>query len=237
MEVINCASYPDGARDSRLIHHDLESTAVRDCTDEALIFHLAATADRPTFNLLFEEVFNRYNGRIEKWCYKVVRDRDAALDLTQEVLVKAFRCIHTFRGDSRLSTWLYAIARNQCLNSLKKAKHKNSERALTGSPKEIPSREEDALSALSRTQSYQEMLRVLGSILTPVEVEVFALHYVQELTLPAITRRLMLTNASGAKAYMVSARRKLKFWGRGYKVRKHNLIAFIDVATERKKAA
>jgi hypothetical protein len=71
-------------------------------------------------------------------------------------------------------------------------------------------------SALERTQSFQHILRFLGSILTPMEVRVLTLHYVHDLTVPAITRRLMLSNPSGAKAYIVSAHRKLKVLAQNY---------------------
>jgi hypothetical protein len=45
--------------------------------------------------------------------------------------------------------------------------------------------------------------------LTDIESQVFTLHYAEELPLDAITRLLKLENASGAKAYIVSAKRKL----------------------------
>jgi len=46
--------------------------------------------------------------------------------------------------------------------------------------------------------------------LTPMEIRILTLHYMHELTLPDITRNLMLSNRSGAKAYLVRAQRKLK---------------------------
>ena len=43
-------------------------------------------------------------------------DRDEALDLSQEVFLRVFRTIHTFRGQSALRTWIYRIAINQARN-------------------------------------------------------------------------------------------------------------------------
>ena len=45
-------------------------------------------------------------------------------DLTQEAFLKAYRNIHTFRGDSSLYTWTYRIARNVCLDALRKRKYR-----------------------------------------------------------------------------------------------------------------
>ena len=51
----------------------------------------------------------------------MVRGEDA-YDITQDVFIKALRAIPSFRGDSKVSTWLYTIARHTCLNYIR---HKN----------------------------------------------------------------------------------------------------------------
>ena len=65
---------------------------------------------------LFSEIFRRYHTRVTAWCFRLTRNRARALDLAQEVFFKAYRHRHGFRGDSRFSTWLYAITRNHCLS-------------------------------------------------------------------------------------------------------------------------
>jgi hypothetical protein len=54
------------------------------------------------------------------------------------------------------------------------------------------------------------MWSIVDETLTTMEKRVMALHYGHELTLDAITRACHLSNASGAKAYIVNAKRKLK---------------------------
>lgn len=49
---------------------------------------------------------------------RMLADREEALDLSQEVYVHVFAHLDTFRGDSRLSTWILRIAKNLCLNRL-----------------------------------------------------------------------------------------------------------------------
>jgi RNA polymerase sigma-70 factor (ECF subfamily) len=187
----------------------LAATAASDLPDRLLMTLLAAAADRETVNRLFQEVFNRYNERVGRWCYRITRNRDRSLDLTQEVFLNAFRSRHTFRGESRLSTWLYAITRNHCLNTLKKWKTEPDDN-VSASPYLLLRRKstDDAHVAIERAQSYQQVSRYINAILTPLEVRVIVLHYVHEFTLSAITRHLVLSNRSGAKAYIVSARRK-----------------------------
>jgi hypothetical protein len=64
--------------------------------------------------------------------------------------------------------------------------------------------------AMERDQSFRNMWSLIQTTLTPKEVRVMALHYGHGLPFALITRQMMLTNPSGAKAYIVNARRKLK---------------------------
>ncbi|MFM2123592.1 MAG: hypothetical protein RL328_43, partial [Acidobacteriota bacterium] len=63
--------------------------------------------------------------------------------------------------------------------------------------------------AFELEQSRQSNWRVILDTLDPTEARVMLLHYGQELPLNDVSRMLGLTNKSGAKAYIVSARRKL----------------------------
>ncbi len=72
------------------------------------------------FNLLVRE----YQERIYWHVRKMVIDHDDANDLVQEIFVKVWKNLSKFREDSRLYTWLYRIATNECLNFLKKKKRR-----------------------------------------------------------------------------------------------------------------
>src|SRR2546423_9785790 len=67
-----------------------------------------------------DELFRRHQPRIIRWCCRFTRDREAAFDLSQEILLRAYRNIEAYRGECRFSTWLYVIARNQCMSALQK---------------------------------------------------------------------------------------------------------------------
>jgi len=194
--------------------------------DQVLMTRLATALDRDTVDTYFEEIFKRYRERVTSWCYKTTKDRDRALDLTQEVFLKAFRNVRTFRGDSQLSTWLYVIARNHCLNAVKKRRTEPDDRAIRQYAP-LLAVTDDVHSTLEHVQAYQQVHRFLCSILTPMEVRILTLHYVHDLTLPAITRHLLLPNPSGAKAYVVSARRKLKAAVQNYTLNRDTVAAHL----------
>ena len=68
----------------------------------------------------FDEIMIRYERQIYRICYRFVENRDDAMDLGQEVFIKAFEHLATFRRESSLKTWLYRIAMNHCINHVKK---------------------------------------------------------------------------------------------------------------------
>ena len=67
----------------------------------------------------FEALVRRYQGWVFTLALRMVGDRAEAEDLAQDVFLKAYRGLRGFKGASRFSTWLYAIASHHCLNHLK----------------------------------------------------------------------------------------------------------------------
>jgi RNA polymerase sigma-70 factor (ECF subfamily) len=76
----------------------------------------------------FEELVERYHGKIYGLTYNMTSNREDAEDLTQEVFVKAFEALPRFKGKSSFYTWLYRIAVNKTINYRKK---RNRKRALS----------------------------------------------------------------------------------------------------------
>ncbi len=64
----------------------------------------------------FDLVVERYRRPIYQLCYRFVGSHEDASDLTQDVFLRAFRGLKSFRGQAALSTWLYRIGVNVCLN-------------------------------------------------------------------------------------------------------------------------
>jgi RNA polymerase sigma-70 factor (ECF subfamily) len=64
----------------------------------------------------FSSLVVTYERRIFQLVWRMLGSKEEAEDLTQEVFVQVFRSIHTFRGESKLGTWLYRIAVNLAKN-------------------------------------------------------------------------------------------------------------------------
>src|SRR5262249_34451663 len=65
------------------------------------------------------ELVGSYGRRVYALVFRMLGRRDEAEDLAQEVFVQVFKAIDQFRGDSKLSTWIYRIAVNLCKNRTK----------------------------------------------------------------------------------------------------------------------
>jgi RNA polymerase sigma-70 factor, ECF subfamily len=67
----------------------------------------------------FEELVVTWQDRLYDFCVRLLADREEAHDVVQDIFVSAHQHVRHFREDSRLSTWLFRMARNHCLNRLK----------------------------------------------------------------------------------------------------------------------
>lgn len=72
--------------------------------------------------LAFNLIVKNYSERIYHHIRRFVYSHDDADDLTQEVFIKIWAALPSYRGDAQLFTWIYRIATNQALNFLRKQK-------------------------------------------------------------------------------------------------------------------
>ncbi len=79
--------------------------------------------DSDAFRLIFE----RYSRPVISFIFDMVNDRGLAEELTQETFVRAYRAIRTMRKDTKLSTWLFGIARNVARESIRARIRANSQ--------------------------------------------------------------------------------------------------------------
>lgn len=87
-------------------NHLNENQAIRDC-QEGRIRGLRV-------------LYDRYKDRVFRTCLRILGDRHAAEDTTQEIFLRVFSKASSFNGRSAFSTWLYRLAVNHSLNALQK---------------------------------------------------------------------------------------------------------------------
>jgi RNA polymerase sigma-70 factor, ECF subfamily len=70
----------------------------------------------------FNEIVGRYKGKIYAYILRMTGSAEDAEDLTQEVFVKMYTSVHTFRAEASVSTWLFRIAGNLCIDAFRRKK-------------------------------------------------------------------------------------------------------------------
>ncbi len=142
----------------------------------------------------FEELVGRYQRMIHALTYRMTGSMADAEDLAQEIFIRAYRQIGSFRGEAKFSSWLYRIGVNNCLN-WKKSKGRreqldqewaDSRQMTTGKNDELAAKVQEALLRLHAKQraaviltvfeemNHAEAARLLNCSETTISWRVFA---------------------------------------------------------------
>lgn len=71
---------------------------------------------------IYKYVYDQYARMVYSVCFRMTGNKEEAEDVTQDVFIKVFNSINSFREDSKLSTWIYQITVNACLNKVRRKK-------------------------------------------------------------------------------------------------------------------
>ncbi len=177
----------------------------RPLSDEQL-FALAREEKSPAANEAASALLGRYQERVYRWCYGRVGNHEQAQDLAQDVLLSAHRSLHRFDGQARFSTWLFAIARNRCLNALRRPHLFEEGLEMEEFADGRQSQEE----RLVQDQDEDRLLALIREHLPPLDRKVLWLRCFDKVPVDGITRLLEITDASGARGILQRARRRLR---------------------------
>jgi RNA polymerase sigma-70 factor (ECF subfamily) len=180
-------------------------------SDEEIVREARAARQDPELAARHLDVlFRRYQSRVAAWCLRISGRREEAADLAQEVFVRVYERLDTFRFESSFATWLYLVTRsvtiNRSISNRRRDADSIDEEGFLEPAAPGPSVEEGVGQALL----VEQLRAAIASDLEPLEARILHLHFVDGLTLSAIDQLLGLGNKSGARAYLVSAKRKLQ---------------------------
>jgi len=105
----------------------------------------------------FEEIYSLYSPQIFRVCMGYVNDHDQAKDLTQETFISVWKNLAGFRNQSKISTWIFRIATNNCLRAIEKSKRV----VITELPFHLP--------AAPQEESQEEKLAFLYKAISELE--------------------------------------------------------------------
>lgn len=153
-----------------------------------------------------EEIYKKYSQKIYKYLYGLINDVELAQELMQETFYSAIKGIDTFKGNSKISVWLYEIAKNKWKNYLRE----NSKRKTVffNDSKEIEKSafEDEPLEQLSSKSEVLDLYKAIHNLEEEVR-EVFYLRIKGELSFKEIAE---ITGKSEEWARVNFYRGKLK---------------------------
>jgi len=174
--------------------------------DEHLLRIAQSEGDAARRRAAATELVTRYRDAVYLWCFRYTRDRDHALDLSQDVMATVWEKIGTFEGRSKFSSWLFAVTRNRCIDASRRVDLLEDEFELgeIRDPSPLP----DAMLEAGRDEDW--LLRTIRAELEPQEQQAIWLRCVERMPVDDVTRILGVDGASGARAVLQRARRKLR---------------------------
>lgn len=152
------------------------------------------------------ELLRRYRDAVYWWCLRYTRDPERALDLSQDVLLTVWERIGSFEGRSKFSSWIFTIARNRCIDASRRVDILGDDEVSD----EIPDPVLLADVMVQQEQDEARLLQTIRAALDPVEQDVVWLRCCERIRMEDITAQLGIDGATGARAVLQRARRKLR---------------------------
>ena len=152
---------------------------------------------------------NRYQNYVFTLSLRIVKNREDAEEVAQDVFIKAYKYLADFRGASRFTTWLYTIVNNTCISFLRKKKldiHSlDNEKVF-----ELADNQDSGLRAnLIEQKSKLGMVNKAIGLLNPDDAKIITLFYKAEQSLEE-TAQVLGIEVNAAKVRLHRARTRLK---------------------------
>lgn len=152
---------------------------------------------------------NRYQNYVFTLTLRMIKNREDAEEVAQDIFIKAYRSLPNFRGDSKFSTWLYTIVNTTCITFLRKKKL-NVHSLDDEKHFEVADNIDSGMRANQVEQkSRATMVSSAISLLSPDDAEVVTLFYKAEQSLEEIATVLGI-EVNTAKVRLHRARTRLK---------------------------
>jgi RNA polymerase sigma-70 factor (ECF subfamily) len=152
-------------------------------------------------------LLQRHTRKVYVWCRRYSLSDEEARDLSQDVLLQAYRGLAAYNHRSRFTSWLFSVTRNRCLSHVRRRPPRP---ATEVDPDSLPADGLDPEDALLEHLDLEALGNLIRQELDPTEQEVVWLRCVERMSIRHINTVLGLQNTSGARAVLQRARRKLR---------------------------
>lgn len=162
----------------------------------------------------FKYLVDTYQDKVYNTALGIVQNAEDAEDVAQEVFIQVYRSIHSFKGEAKLSTWLYRIATTRALDLLRNRKSKKRAgiiQRLFGDGNEpifeIPDFHHPGV-ALDRKENAAKLFRAISQLPENQKIA-FTLHKLEDLSYQEVSE-VMSTSVSAVESLLHRAKQNLK---------------------------
>ncbi len=153
-------------------------------------------------------LYNRYYNKVYNKSYSFTRNRDDAFDIAQDVLMKAFSNIESFKGSSKFSTWLFSITKNHCISRLSRSTHECSLDSISTYKLHEPEFDDEGFEARNIREGMELKLDEFLNKLPEKDRKILELKYLNDYSVNDLQGEFKLS-ASAVKMRLLRARQKL----------------------------
>lgn len=152
----------------------------------------------------FSELVERYKDLVYGLLYRMTPDKSAVEDLAQDVFLKIHRGIPYFRGEARLSTWIFRIIRNVCAQEYGRRPDVALDDNRLGAPRQVGSPDR----AFAQIETRDRLDKAMARLPEPQRLLVAA-HYMQGVQYEALAESLDIPLGT-VKTHLYRAKRRLR---------------------------
>lgn len=171
--------------------------------DDQYIINQILGGDTQAFSVLVD----RYKDLVFTLALRMLKHREEAEEVSQDVFIKVYKSLHKFKGDSKLSTWVYKVTYNTCLDAIKKHKRKHKEVQIDKYDAYDIAFVDDALERLEKVDR-ENTIHACIDALASDDSFILTLYYFKELSLEEIAKITGL-KTNNVKVKLHRARKRL----------------------------
>ncbi len=157
----------------------------------------------------YATLVNRYQNYVFTLTLRMIKSREDAEEVAQDVFIKAYKYLADFKGASKFTTWLYTIVHNTCISFLRKKKldiHSlDNEKVFEAADNQDSGMRANMVEQKSKLAMVNESINLLN----PDDAQIITLFYKAEQSLEE-TARILGIETNAAKVRLFRARTRLK---------------------------
>lgn len=155
----------------------------------------------------YAQLVDRYKDLVFTLALRMLKQREEAEEVAQDTFIKVFKSLHKFKGDSKFSTWIYKVAYNTCLDTIKKNKKHLNNVAIDEYTFNKLDTIDNALDHIINEEK-RDLIKKCINKLPEDSSALLTLFYFEELSLEEISK-IINVEANTVKVKLFRARKKL----------------------------